>query len=151
MQHHSPGLWAQPPRQFLTVKSAPIQAMSSLFLQENTVENTQSFTEIWKATSTAFPSSSPQEIGQSSRTFHVVILRHFCGFNTSISLVSLLPHGSPSPISTETADERTSPAHHRSHTGVLPPGFLQACFHPLPPSNSLGFCVECYVPSSKTY
>ena len=43
--------------------------------------------------------------------------------NTSITLVSLLPHGSPSPTSTEMADWRTLWAHCPSNT-VMPPSGL---------------------------
>ena len=46
--------------------------------------------------------------------------------NTSITLVSLLTHGSLSPASTEMADQRASLGHHPSIIGVLPPGLSLA-------------------------
>ncbi|XP_053800661.1 cytochrome c oxidase assembly factor 8 isoform X1 [Vidua chalybeata] len=85
-------------------------------------------------------SSCHRTLGQSSRTFHVIVLRHFCGFQhinipcvTAATWIFI-------PSVREITDGRTSPAHHLS---VLLPGYLQAWFYPFPPSNSLGFSVEC--------
>lgn len=46
--------------------------------------------------------------------------------NISIILVSLLQYGSPSPISTETPEQKSLPAHHPSNIIVLPPGLSLA-------------------------
>lgn len=57
--------------------------------------------------------------------------------NSSISLVTLLLHGSPSPTFTGMGDQGTLPAHHPTESGILPPGLsLASLVSSLSPFNS---------------
>lgn len=96
-------------------ENAPIQALSSQFLQGNTVENA---VKALLKSKREHPQPSPhplcrsschrRTLGQSSRTLHVIILRHFWSFQHINILCVTAATWKSIPSLHETTDERIS-------------------------------------------